>query len=132
MAGKIAGNELTPIQTRAVIALMENRTIADAAFKSGVNERTIYRWMNDPFFKLQLVEAEAQAMGSATRRLSQGANDALDTLSQLMNDPAMPSGIRLSAARTWLEYNFKFRGRSDEYDVRVTQLEAQYHGTKNS
>lgn len=132
MAGKIAGTELTPIQTRAIIALMENRTIADAAFKSGVNERTLYRWMNDPFFKLQLVEAEAQAMGSATRRLSQGANDALDTLSQIMNDPEMAASIRLAAARTWLEYNFKFRSRSEEVEVRITQLEAQYHGTKNA
>lgn len=132
MAGKIAGSELTPIQTRAIVALMENRTIADAAYKAGVNERTIYRWMNDPFFKLHLVEAEAQAMGSATRRLSQGANDALDTLSQIMNDPEMAASIRLAAARTWLEYNFKFRSRSEEVEVRITQLEAQYHGTKNA
>ena len=127
MAVKMTG-ELTPIQTRAVIALMENRTITEAASNAEVPERTLYRWMKDPFFKLALAEAESQMMGTATRRLCRGADDALDTLIELMNDAAMSPGIRLSAARTWLEWHFKFRSRSDEFDLRVTQLEAQYHG----
>lgn len=130
MAVNMAG-ELTPIQTRAVIALMEERTITEAAAKADVGERTLYRWMKDPFFKLALAEAESQMMGSATRRLCRGTDDALDTLIELMNDPAMSPGVRLSAARTWLEWHYRFRSRSDEFELRVTQLEAQYHG-KNS
>ena len=41
---------LTPKQEQAIVALLNEPTVTRAARALGVNDRTLYRWLDDPTF----------------------------------------------------------------------------------
>jgi len=116
--------ELTPKKHKAIVALMEERTIAEAAEKAGVGERTLYRWLKEPDFKTALIEAETQHAETASRRLAYGTRYALDTLLRIMAGKYSSDSTRLGAARAWLDIYSRTRDDRD-LDRRITALESK-------
>jgi AraC-like DNA-binding protein len=77
---------LTPAQERAVVALLEARSIAAAARQAGIPERTLHRWLrHDTDFQDELRYLRQQALGHAAARLQQGASTAADRLFTLLD-----------------------------------------------
>lgn len=114
---------LTPKQTRAIPALMSARNIGDAAKAANVAERTLYRWMGDPNFRLRLNEAEGEAIDTATRRLLQLQDPAIDALGDILQDPETSPTTRLRAATAVLDYLIKLRELRN-IEARLLFLEA--------
>ena len=118
---------LTPKQARAIGYLLSCRTIADAAKKSGVTEKTIFTWMQDKAFRLALQDAERETIDAASRRLMQGQAEALDALASLITKSKNES-VKRAAAIDWLNLTLKYRDLND-LDRRITELEkAVLHG----
>jgi hypothetical protein len=65
-AGETDSSALTPKQQRAVRALLEHKSVGEAASSIGVGERTLFRWLTDPAFKLALSAAESDLLDAAT------------------------------------------------------------------
>lgn len=125
MAEKMA-ELLTPKQRRAINALMESRTNTDAAKAAAISERQLYRWLNDPIFKAELIKTESQAADMTSRRLTFGTKYALEVILFIMSSRDAPYSLRLSAARTWLDNYLKTRDQAD-LDARITALEARQY-----
>jgi len=123
MAEKMS-DTLTPKQRRAITALMENRTNTDAAKDANISERQLYRWLNDPVFKAELAKTESQAMEMASRRLAYGTKYALEVILYTMGNKHASDGLRLSAAKAWMDYFLKTRENAD-LSARVTALEVR-------
>jgi len=114
---------LTPKQARAIPALMCARNVADAAKAANVAERTLYRWLGDPVFRLRLNEAEGEAIDTATRRLLQLQDPAIDALDTILQDPEAAPTVRLRAATAVLDYLIRLRELRN-VEARLLALEA--------
>ncbi len=114
---------LTTKQARAIPALMSARNVGEAAKAANVAERTLYRWMGDPTFRLRLNEAEGEAIDTATRRLLQLQAPAIDALQDVLEDPATSPTARLRAATAVLDYLIRLRELRN-IEARLLALEA--------
>lgn len=118
----ISGNlTLTAKQSRSIGYLLTCRTAGEAAKKAGVSERTIFAWMKQDHFRKALQEANRETIESAARRLIQGQEEALDTLSNLMTK-GRNEGVKRAAAVDWLNFMLKYRDLN-EIETRLEQLE---------
>lgn len=91
------------VRERAVLALLSERTVADAARRCGVGERTLRRWLSDDVtFKDQYDSARAATFQFGLDRIQALMGRAVDTLQDLLSAKKFPS-VRLGAARTIAE-----------------------------
>lgn len=121
-------NVITVKQQKAITALLSERTTRDAAKTAGVNEKTLYTWLNEPNFRAALRSAEKDILDDVTRRLSAGQSLALDTLEKLVKS-ARHESTKLRASVAWLEMSLKFRDMQD-IEERLTALEAAINDNK--
>jgi DNA-binding MurR/RpiR family transcriptional regulator len=116
------GNKFSRRQETAIAALLTERTMAEAAAKCGVSEKTLYRWSLDPGFDARYKQARSAMLTQAVNVLRQGANEASDTLIAVARDTTAPANARVSAARTVLEMLLRSR-ELDELEARLEALE---------
>lgn len=98
-----SGAELTRNQERAVLALLAEPTITAAAKATGVNDVTIWRWLQNPVFQSRYRAARRQVVEASIANLQQATGEAVQALRDVMNDPGAPAGSRVSAAKTVLD-----------------------------
>jgi hypothetical protein len=120
-----AEQKLSTKQERAILALLSTKTVAEAAQQAQVGERTLWRWLGDPLFRVQLAAAEADRLDAATRRLLQLQDGAIETVQAIMQDSEASAGVRLRAAQTVLDYLLKLRELRN-LEQRLTALEMAY------
>lgn len=85
-------------QARALIALLSEPTLQEAARVAGVGERTLRRWLaEDQNFRMAYREARSETMLQATARLQATASEAVDTLRELLGLKERPD-VRARAA----------------------------------
>ncbi len=88
---------------RAVLALLSEKTVTDAAKKADVDESTLRRWLvDDDAFKADYVQARQAAFEAGMSRVQALTGKAVDTLEELLGDADHPN-VRLGAARTVAE-----------------------------
>jgi hypothetical protein len=112
-------------QQRAILALLSTNTVAEAAARAKVGERTLWRWLGDPMFRVQLAGAEADMLDAATRRLLQLQGSAIETVQAIMQDGEESASVRLRAAQAVLDYLLKLRELRN-VEQRLTALEMAY------
>lgn len=88
----------------AIVALLKQRNVEDAARVAGVGTTTLYRWMKDPVFAGAYREARLAAYGQAGARLEQASGPAATTILRIMVDPGAPAGAKVRAAVLALEH----------------------------
>ena len=117
--------ELTNGQQRAIEALMLSNTIAQAAEKAKVSERSIYHWMNQEHFQTALMRVRRNALAHTSTRLQPMSARAVDTLEGVLDDEKASSESRVSAAR--LSLDMLYRGSAlDDIVQRLYTIENQY------
>lgn len=119
-------NVLSRNQKRALAALLEHRTITAAAEACGLTTKTLSRYLDDPIFRAELSQAEAELIDEAGRTLIKGQPTALKTLYDLMTKAENESTRRLAAA-SWMDLCLRWR-ELGSIENRITELEkAVYH-----
>jgi hypothetical protein len=110
-------------QRAALDALLTEPSVAKAAEKCGVTERTMYRWMTDNDFARAYTAAKRQMFGQAIGLAQRYASLAVQTLAKMMVDPTAPAAARVKAATAVLTF-----GREgveiDDLQDRMRVLEA--------
>lgn len=118
------GNKLSRKKEQAIVALLEEPTVRDAAERVKISPTTLYKWMALPEFEEAYREARHRAMGEAIARLQQASSKAVATLWEVMGDQEATPASRVTAARAVLELGM--RGTEIEViEVRLKQLEEQ-------
>lgn len=102
---------LTPVQVRAIHALLTERTTRDAAKVVHVAERTLWRWLEDDTFRAELVKQEGALLEQVTRGLLTMQDTALKELGELITGFGgnVSAAVRLQAVRTALEIHLRYR-----------------------
>jgi len=116
------GDGLPPRHEKAILALLNNPTIARAAEAAGVDESTLHRWLRDPAFASAYKRARAESFGQAVGLTQRYAGAAVQTLVKIMADPAAATASKVAAATSLLKF-----GREgvvlDDLEERVAKLE---------
>lgn len=116
-------SSLTPIQERAIIALLSNSTMKRAALSVGVDETTLWRWLQDKDFHAAYMKARRDTVSRAIARLQQASSEAVNTLREVMKDKTAKGSERVSAAKAVLEFSIKAVEIEDMAE-RLAQVEA--------
>ena len=118
---------LTTAQHRAVVALLTEPTLQEAAKTAGVNRSTIYRWLQEADFQAAYREARRQAMRRATARLQEISSEAVEVLREVMGDKAQQGAARVGAARIVLDYAAKMT-ETEDLATSIEELKAMVGG----
>ena len=115
-------HNLTSKQGRAIIALLSNRSVEEAAKACNTPVRTLFRWLKDDEFNAAYLLAKRSAFGQAIARLHYFSSAAVTTLGKVMLDPATPPATKVRAADSVLNHTIKVV-EEEQLEARVTELE---------
>lgn len=113
----MAKNETAVSNEEIIAALMNSRTIAQAAQEAGISSRAIYDRMGDPEFRAEYRTAKAAIVRQAAQILNSRIAGAVDTIAEIMQDADANPAIRLQAAQMILSQAAKFAERLDAADA---------------
>lgn len=123
-------SKLTPKQEEAVLALLTNQGVDNAARAVGIAPRTLYRWMNEPPFDKAYRKARRDAFGQGTARLQQASGAAVSSVLKIMVDQHTPASTKLRAADLVLTHGAKAI-EIEDIEARVAELERVADESKN-
>jgi hypothetical protein len=105
--------KMTAAQQKAVQFLLTEKTIKDAAAKAGVGESTLRRWIVEPTFAATYKAALAHVYEGGLSLLQSSIESGVKTLREICEDAAAPHQVRVSAAKSLVEFSLKARDQSD-------------------
>jgi hypothetical protein len=116
-------------QEEAIIALLAQPTIKQAAAAAGVGERTMHTWLKeDAAFVAAYRDARRQSFSHAVAMTQQYSSLAVNTLGKIMVDPAAQTSSKVAAASAVL----RFGRESMELDDLAVRLEALEQSAENA
>jgi len=116
------GEKFTRRMEVAIVGLLTQSTMDDAAKHAGVSTPTLWRWMQEPRFQTEYRKARRQAMGQAAAQLQQASSIAVKALKDIIQDSDITASARVTAARTVLEIGLKAI-EIEDIESRVEELE---------
>lgn len=117
---------LNRTQNKAIQALLQTNTRAEAAQAAGIAESTLYKYLADPVFRSVLLEQENILRQDVGRRLAKDTNHVINLLSEMIDNREALNDDRLwlRALELWLDYHLKTGDQSD-LERRISLLEAR-------
>jgi hypothetical protein len=106
----------------AIVALLTQGNLEEAARSIDIDPKTLLRWMKEPEFDASYREARRLAFAQSIARLQQAASAASSTLLKIMIDPSSPASCRLRAADSVLSHAAKAI-EIEDIDARLSELE---------
>jgi hypothetical protein len=114
----------------AIAALLTQRNYEEAARTTGIDIKTLKRWMRVPEFIEEWRRARWEVVEQAYSRLQQNTPAAASVLLKLMADPATPASSRIRAALG--TFGLAREALDLDIETRVTVLERQAELAKSS
>ncbi len=111
---------LTRKQQAALLALLANSTVRDAAGMAGMSEKTLWRWLQLPSFVAALRAAQREALDTAICELQGASAKAVQKL--VANLDSASDFASNAAALGILSYSLKFR-EQNEVLSRIEEIE---------
>lgn len=103
MKDKVEGlQELSDKQIRAIHLLCDGCTQTEVAEQTGVTRMTLWRWLQEQYFRSVYQKAREQSFHNAQVSLDMGTGIAAETMVELARTCKNPS-VRLAAAKFLIE-----------------------------
>ena len=102
-----------PGKEKSLRALLTHTTHKEAAEAAGISTRTRGKYLKDPEFAAAYQDACKKLVDEATRQAQKCISPALLALQIICEDEEESGGVRVSAARSLLEYALKLTEVSD-------------------
>ena len=115
-----------PRRARAKELMLAGRTDREIAAELGVDPSTVWRWRTDPSFSEELDREQRERFAQVGERLSALVPRAVDTLGEILSDPATPPMLRVRCAETILD-RAAWSGGAQERRVQA-QVKAEVDG----
>ncbi len=125
-----ANGGVTHNQQRAILALLQARSVPEAAEQAGVGTRTLERWLaEDPAFIREFRSTRTRVTEEAIAQLQGSAVEAVECLRRNLHDPAPPS-VQVRAAVSILEHAMR---AVETFDIveRLDVLESRHKESSN-
>jgi hypothetical protein len=125
------GSKFTRKKEEAIVALLTQRNMEEAARAAGIGTQTLLRWLKIPEFQTAYREARRAAFSQSIARLQQATTAAVSTLLKVMVDPSTPAPTRVRAADSVLDHSAKSI-EIEDIEARVAELERATEANKGS
>lgn len=123
-------NTLTLKQEKAIIALMTQPTLQEAAQSIGVSYVTINNWLKNPFFNQEFKRMRDKSLDSALGKIQNSSNNAVNVLIDIMNDESKNANVRVNAAKIIIDFSMRIRDSDVAIQLeKLTQLIKTGKGT---
>ena len=116
------GTQFGRKKEEAIVALLTQRNVEEAAKSIGLAPNTLLKWMKDPEFDAAFRKARRLAHAQSVARMHQACSAAVTTVVKIMVDVNAPASVRLRAADILLERTAKSI-ETDDIEARLTELE---------
>src|ERR1035438_10538266 len=116
------GTQFARKKDEAIVALLTQRNIEEAAKAIGIAANTLLKWMKQPEFDAAYREARRLAFRQSVARLQQASGAAVSTLLKIMVDQNAPHSTRVRAADSVLDHAAKAI-EIEDIEARVAALE---------
>jgi hypothetical protein len=116
------GSKFGRKKEEAIVALLTQRNLEEAAKSIGVAPNTLLKWQKLPEFEVAYRDARRGAYRQAVARLQQGTSAAATTLLKTLIDPATPASVKVRAAEAIFNHAAKAI-EIEDIDARVRALE---------
>jgi hypothetical protein len=113
----------------AIVALLSQRSVEEAARIVNVPARTLYHWLKEPEFNAAYRDARRAAFSQSVARLQQMSAAAVSTLGKIMVDASAPAASRVRAAHSVLDHAAKAI-EIEDLEARLAALELSAEATK--
>ena len=123
------GSKFGRKKEEAIIALLTQRNIEEAAKSIGIAPNTLLRWMKEPEFEKAHRGARRAAFGQSIAKLHQMSGAAVSTLGKVMVDPTTPPSTKVRAAEAIITHGAKAIEMED-IEARVSELERAAEASK--
>lgn len=107
---------------KVIAALLATNTREQAAERLGINSRTIRKYFTDPAFVKEYEKAKGKLFSSATQQIQKSIMPAIHTLRDILESETANEQVKVSAARSLLEYGIKLTEMENMYK-RLEELE---------
>ena len=114
--------KLTPKQEQAILALLVQPNIEQAARTVAVGVRTLHRWLAEPAFDAAYRAARRKTFSQGVARLQQMTSAAVTTIGKVLVDPSTPPSTKVRAAECVLQHASKAIELED-LEARIAELE---------
>lgn len=104
------------------MALLNARTIKEAAQIAGISESRMYEYAREPTFQKRLCAESSAALKVASKHLAENAGSAVAVLCEVMEDESNPVQARVAAADKVIGHALKVSERVDVL-ARIEELE---------
>lgn len=98
---------------KILAALLYCNTRKEAAAYSGVSERTLYSYLQDPEFVKEYEGAKKELIRSASEQIQRSLEPSITALRAIAEDKAAGKTARVQAARALLEYGIRLTEMED-------------------
>ena len=120
---------LTPLQMRAIAALLEGNSIEQSATLAGCHSVSIDRWNKLSHFQEALNQGKKSAFNVACLKLGNAFSLSVDTLVSLMQDEDTATSHRIKCADLILQNALRV-AEINEMDNRISNLEINLFSDK--
>ena len=118
---------MTPKKQKALVALLTQPTKEKAAAAAGITSKTLRGYLDDPEFQTEYRKVFTELVEDATRKVQQTLDPAVAVLREIMEDRDENGQVRVTAARSVLEYGLKMTETTDIL-ARLNELETAMGG----
>lgn len=118
----VLAKKVTARQAAALAALLIHPCVADAAEASGLGERTLYRYLQDPQFVACYRRARHRQVEQAVSVMQAAASKAVNVLISIATNPQAKTGARVMAARAVIDGALK-ETELETLEQRLAELE---------
>src|SRR5215831_10869012 len=91
------GSKFSRKKDEAIVALLSQRNLEEAARVAGIGTQTLIRWLKIPEFQAAYRDARRASVSQANARLQQASSAAVSTLLKIMLDSSAPASARVRA-----------------------------------
>ena len=109
-------------ETDIVVAMLKYGTAYRAAAELGVSSSTIYRRLKDSNVQALYLSAQADLLRDTVSELSDMRDSALAAIRQIMDDPETNAAVRLQAAQTVLNNDFRYSERLAQVETNANDM----------
>jgi predicted ArsR family transcriptional regulator len=118
----LASSAMMDRYKKAIAALLATNTREEAAERLGINSRTIRKYFSDPVFVKEYEKAKNKLFSSATQQIQKSIMPAINTLRDILGSDTANEQVKVSAARSILEYGIKLT-EMESMCKRIEELE---------
>ncbi len=123
------GSKSSRQRDEAILALLSQRSIEEAARVADIAPNTLRRWLKQPEFEAAYREAKREMFSQSLARLQNASPAAASTIIKLALDPITPAATKLRAAESILDRVAKAM-ETEDIQARLTAVERAVEATK--